>query len=270
MPTYNRATETPRLLQEAVGSFLAQDCHTGRPKDRHDAHLLIGNDTPGQGLQCDHPRVHVLNYRERFRGLGAKLQAMAEYATEDMAAEALCRWDDDDYNLAHRLSTSAAMLTTPALAREDDSQQQLRLEWRPTNYWWHRRGLPGEVWEVERPGNTHCMAIWRPAVLGIIGGYPDTTGDEDQQFNSQLARHAITAAPGWGRLPADRIFYVYRWGVSPRHLSGAGGRRGELDAQYEKIGRRDITKGIFEIRPRQWELPAKRLTLEERPDRQPQ
>lgn len=222
------------LLGNAVASFLDQD--------HEDRELLIGNDTPGQELVCEAPGVRVLNFPERFTTLGAKLAAMVALAS----GGCLCRWDDDDYSLPWRLSLSAAMLGD-------------RLEWRPSNYWWYQSRKPGVLAEVTRPGNTHVMAIWRREVLDIIGGYPLTTGDEDQEFNRRLAGAGLGPLGGAGDLPPGEIFYVYRWGVSTRHLSSAGGTRAELDGQYEAIGGEPIPRGEFQITPRRWELPAKRI-----------
>lgn len=241
MPTFNRVSESPHLLAEAVGSFLEQD--------HADKVLLIGNDTPGQELECDYAGVHVINWPERFPTLGAKIAAMIE----SVSADAYCRWDDDDYSLPWRLSMSADRMGS-------------YIEWRPSNYWWYRAGRPDEVWEVERAGNTHCMAIWRPEVLEKIDGYPDTSGDEDQQFNHRLARRQISPLAGYGNLPHDDIFYCYRWGVSPRHLSGRGGKREELDDQYQRIGERKIVEGRHVIEPVVWRIPSTRVGLTERPD----
>ena len=172
-----------------------------------------------------------------------RAQAMIDYAAAAYAPDAFCRWDDDDYSLPWRLETSAREL-----------EKSGRLEWRPNNYWWFRKGLP-ELHEVTRAGNTHVMALWRPDVLDVIGGYPDTTGDEDQRFNRELDRHGVSPMVG-GDLDPMQIFYVYRWGVSQRHLSGRGGRREELDDHYQQIGELPIQRGTFEITPRRWDWPT--------------
>ena len=113
MPTYNRATGAMHLLEEAVESFLRQDCP--------DKELIICNDTPGQTLRCDAPGVVVLNTGRRFRTLSDKIQYMIDHSTGTY----LCRWDDDDIHLPHRLSYSFRRL----------SEYTERLEWRSTNYW---------------------------------------------------------------------------------------------------------------------------------------
>lgn len=235
MPTFNRpGAGGLHLLGHAVQSFLDQD--------HPDKELLVGNDTPGQRLACDAPGVRVVNFPERFDSLGAKLAAMVEIAGGGL----LCRWDDDDWSLPWRLSLSAERLGE-------------RLEWRPSNYWWFQSHVPSELREVTRPGNTHVMALWRREVLGVIGGYPLTTGDEDQQFNQRLHVAGLGSIGGAGDLSVDEIFYVYRWGVSRRHLSSNGGTREELDGQYSRIGAEDVPQGEFRIEPQRWVPPITRI-----------
>lgn len=232
MPTYNRPTNHPHLLAHAVASFLSQDWP--------DKELIIGNDCPEQELLCDCPGVVVLNYHQRFQSLGRKIEDMAKRAT----GELLCRWDDDDWSMPWRLSYSAAKIGD-------------RLEWRPANYWWYQAGRPDRVTEVLHAGNTHVMAIWRPAVLNWLGGYPDRTGDEDQAFNLGLAEAGISPMRNQ-RIPLDEIFYVYRWGVSATHLSGGGGRVEQLRASYERIGSAQKKAGRHVIVPTRWEVPRNR------------
>lgn len=234
MPTFNRPAGRMNLLSESVASFLDQDYA--------DKELLIGNDCPEQRLICEAPNVRVINYDQRFSTLGAKIGDLAELAHGSL----LCRWDDDDYSLPHRLSLSVSKLGES-------------FEWRPCNYWWFQQRAADDAREVQRPGNTHVMAMWRYGVLDKIGGYPNTTGDEDQAFNLALAREGISQMPG-ETLSPPKIYYFYRWGVSPTHLSGGGGRRNELDASYLRIGQRERPEGKFQIIPQRWRIP-RRYTL---------
>tara|TARA_R110002020_G_scaffold12409_6_gene45499 strand:- start:6946 stop:7707 length:762 start_codon:yes stop_codon:yes gene_type:complete len=221
MPTYNRCPKSKNLLDEAVQSFLLQDYE--------DKELIICNDTPGQKLVLDVEGVRVFNLNGRFTTLSHKLIWMIEKAKGDI----LCRWDDDDICLPHRLSYSMRKL--------GDS-----LEWRAANYWYCP---PGETIYVKHPGNTHCMALWRREVLGKIGGYPpNASGWEDQAFNKAVFEAGVS--PYLGEvIPAQDIFYLYRWGVSPRHLSGSGGGEVGLQNHYNKIGERPVTKEAFELSP---------------------
>lgn len=222
-PTYNRAPDHQWLIEEAVESFLRQD-HPHKE-------LIVCNDAPGQRLVCDAPGVRVFNRPDRFGSLSEKLRWMIGQARGDL----FCRWDDDDISLPWRLSLSLEKLGD-------------RLEWRPENYWYSPKG---EHHEVGGAANTHAMAMWRREAMDKIGGYPDAfagkSGGEDQRFNGLLAEYGISSAKG-EVLPTNRMFYLYRWGASPRHLSGALDETNTASA-YERIGRDRIEPGEFELRP---------------------
>src|SRR5215831_16169093 len=85
----------PRLLEEALHSFLQQD-YSG-PKE-----LIILNDYAEQTLIFDHPEVRVINVPRRFRTVGEKMNAAIALASHEL----LFVWDDDDIYLPHRLSFS--------------------------------------------------------------------------------------------------------------------------------------------------------------------
>jgi hypothetical protein len=46
-------------------------------------------------------------------------------------------------------------------------------------------------------------------------------------------------------LPRDEWYYIYRWGVSPVHLSGDG----SPEAFYQKVGRQPVQRGRFLLYP---------------------
>jgi len=224
MPTFNRYPQRAQLVEEAVESFLRQIV-----VPPHDTELLICNDTPGQTLAFDHPRVRVLNVPQRFPTLAKKLRWLIDQASGDL----LCRWDDDDISLPWRLHLSVDQLGD-------------RLEWHPSNYWYCP---PGKVHHDAGHGNDHIQAIFRRELLDRIGGYPDGTwsGHEDADFTDALKRAGL-----WERgpeLPPEQIFYLYRWGIS-QHLSGRGGGA-TMQETYERLGANPIAAETFTIVP-QW------------------
>lgn len=225
MPTYNRAPDYLWLVEEAIESFLLQD-HT-------DSKLLICNDTPGQKLVYDgDSRVEVLNVPQRFPTLSAKLQWMIDQTPDDGL---LTRWDDDDISLPWRLAYSYVALTGGGLD-----------EWRPTNHFYVPK-FSSTIIEQNGVGNTHNMSLWKKRVLGGFpdGKYPqDRSGDEDQAFNILLKSTRFR----WKktRLPHEEVFYLYRWGVSPAHLSG---RKCDDNTSWDWIGAREIVAGEFALRP---------------------
>lgn len=230
-PTFNRYPHLGHLLEEAVDSF-------GR-QDYPDRELIICNDTPGQELflPVSHSfarKVRIFNVDKRFATLSEKIQFMIDQAQ----GEVLCRWDDDDIHLPHRLSYSIERLRD-------------KLEWRAENYWYDT----GTLVEAHGVGNTHIMSVWRREVLEKFphGKYPiGHSGNEDQTFNRYLTEYA--SIPHGERIPLKDIFYLYRWGTGSTHLSGiAGGPKDNPHQQhYDQIGKRPIEAEPFVIHPH-WE-----------------
>ncbi len=232
-PTYNRPGIRPRLLDETVESFLRQDYP--------DKELILLNDTPGQKLILhDAPGVVIINHPDRFPTLSDKIELMINEAS----GKYLCRWDDDDICLPHRLSYSMKALQS--------YMGSSCLEWRSTNYWYCPAHKNGAMHYINGAGNTHCMGLWDRAILDKLEpkGYPPKmSGGEDQEFN-RLADLSGFAAPPC-EIPAEEIFYLYRWGVSQAHLSATSGDPVKIQRYYDEIGRARITEGTHTIRP-QW------------------
>jgi hypothetical protein len=238
-PTFNRFTGTHStfLMNEAVESFLNQSIPGGVDRE-----LIVLNDTPNQRIEYDHPKVKIINLDERMPTLSDKLVRMIEVAQGDF----LCRWDDDDINLPWRLKFSLEKL----LECGQD-------EWRPSNYWYD----DGDLHHVDRPGNTHVMALWKRSILDRIGGYPaGLSGNEDQAFNKRV--HEIGIREHGDHLAIADIFYLYRWGVSHWHLSGQADWSSPSPHQghWDSIGKRTIQHGTFTLRPH-WRHDYTRLAM---------
>jgi glycosyltransferase involved in cell wall biosynthesis len=239
LPTFNRFPHLPYLLGEAVESFLRQDYPH--------AELLICNDTPHQVLALPphlrtDERIRLYNLPNRFPTLGAKLHWMLQMSQ----GEYICRWDDDDISLPWRLSYSVEQLRFPTVRTE-------RQEWRPEQHWlWQGNSqLRGRITQrSDNPGNTHIMSIWHRDILqgATYPGTPCPSGLEDQTFNSVIRKLGY---PHLGStIPDDKIFYLYRWGVSSNHLSGLGGGE-RMNRTYREIGEAQIFTGSYVIEP-QW------------------
>lgn len=212
-------------------------------QDYPDKELLICNDAPGQAIHCTAPGVRVANMATRFPTLSDKIQWMVDNSDGGL----LCRWDDDDISLPHRLSYSLDRLGG-------------RLEWHPENYVWMPTGQPPQ--HVASPGNTHVMALWAREVLEHFPGGcypPKLSGCEDQAFNATLAALGICRARWF--IPHKEVFYIYRWGVSPHHLSGRGGGPAGLQAHWDSIGKAFAEPGVYHLNPH-WRADYTRLPLE--------
>jgi hypothetical protein len=96
------AYDLPRrqvILEEAVESFARQTFPARE--------LIIVNDTPGLVIECDLPRVRVINVPP-CATLGEKYNAGIEAAHGNL----ICCWDDDDISLPWRMSLSVELLGT--------------------------------------------------------------------------------------------------------------------------------------------------------------
>lgn len=217
LPTFNRPPARQWLLEEAVESFLRQD--------HPDKELILLNDCPLQQLVCDAPGVVVVNVPRRFRSLGEKRNAAVALADGDV----LMPWDDDDISLPWRISASTGWLGD-------------------ADYF-----CPSQYWVADATGLhsdscrslAHASSAFRRTAFDTVGGYPHLSFGEDTAFDEALRAapdvDVVPAAP----LPTDRWYYIYRWGVSPVHMSS----RGPDQDWYGEIGRRPVEAGRFVLRP---------------------
>ena len=166
--------------------------------------------------------MRVINASERFASLGEKYNAAIEASRGDL----ICPWEDDDISLPWRISLSVGMLGQADY-------------WNPQRYWFlDARGLHSD----HAMGVSHNCSMFRRTAWEHVDGYPPISGAQDAEMDGKLKAGCRVAehAP----LPVDRWFYIYRWGVSPVHLSG----RYPHDEFYKRVGRRLITPGRFPLK----------------------
>jgi len=219
-PTYGRAPRHIHLLEEAIESFLRQDYVWKE--------MIVMNDAP-QELQisdyCKDERVRVINCAERYPTLGAKYNAAIEIAE----GELLCPWEDDDISLPHRLSLSVDILG------DSDS-------WNPHRHWYFH-GNPPVLTSTHPMGVSHNASIFTRAIWEQVGGYPEISGPQDTKMDGLLRTN------GHRRVhvlePIEQWFYIYRWGVSPCHLSA----RRDTQTFYDEVGVRPVEPGPFLLQP---------------------
>jgi glycosyltransferase involved in cell wall biosynthesis len=222
-PTYNRAPSHLRLVAEAVESFLRQDYPNKE--------LIVLNDTPGQTLHFDHPQVRIVNTPFRCATLGEKRNLLVALAT----GELICVWDDDDISLPWRLSLSVVLLGEAEYYNSGV-------------YWW----LNGATLEhAHGKGTGYFTSIYRKSTYEQLGGTPTISLGEDYAMHEKLRTRRVAQRPP---LPLEQWYYIYRWGVSPVHLSGVPG-----DEFYATIGERPIVEGEFQLAPH-WQQDYVALT----------
>jgi hypothetical protein len=215
--TYNRPPHEQWLVEEAIESFLRQDYA--------DKELLVLNDCAAQWLTCDTPGVTVVNLPRRFRSVGEKRNAAVGLSTGDV----VMGWDDDDISLPWRMSASVRRLAAG-------------------DYY-----CPSQYWVADAAGlhSDTCLSLvhgsstFTRRAFDAVGGYPHLSFGEDTAFDEALRRPPGIATVAEAPLPTEEWYYIYRWGVSPTHLSSRGP---ELD-WYAGIGRRPVESGTFALRP---------------------
>jgi glycosyltransferase involved in cell wall biosynthesis len=214
-PTYNRPPSHKHLVEEAIESFLRQ---TYPNKE-----LVVLNDCPGQDLLCDAPGVRVVNVPERFPTLGEKRNAGVALARGDLIAP----WDDDDISLPWRLSLSVDRIDGTGYFNPGRS------------WFWDGAGLHRE--QVTNVG--HNLSLFARDAFEAAGGYPAISVGEDAELETALRACTDRVRED---LTRDEVYYIYRWGVSPVHVSG----RGE-DGFYREIGGMPAVRGVcFRLVPR--------------------
>ncbi len=234
-PTSNRVPERQYLVEEAIESFLRQSY----PRKE----LIVLNDCPGQELVCDAPGVRVVNVPTRFASLGEKYNAGIALARGDLIAN----WDDDDISLPWRLSLSVELL--------GDADA-----YNPGIFWFMRGG----VLQRDAARNVgHNFSLFRRTAFDAVGGYPAISLGVDQAMEAALrAKVVCQGGPNTGQdeLTRDDWYYIYRWGVSPNHLSGSA----DTDF-WQRIGKLPVQTGRFELRPlwrMDYSVEARRLASE--------
>ena len=217
-PTYNRPPDHQYLVEEAVESFLRQ---TYPNKE-----LILLNDCPGQELSCDAPGVRIVNVPHRFAALGEKLNAAVALA----GGELLAPWDDDDISLPWRLSHSVESIGSADY-------------FNPRSYW----ALDASGLQYDHPsGYAHNASVFTRSAFEAVGGYPPISFGADAALDAALSAldRVVDPKRGGRQLTRSECFYIYRWGVSPVHLSGR-----HTEAFYREVGALPITPGRFELSP---------------------
>lgn len=181
----------PYLLAEAVESFRRQEC------THLDHEMLIVNDCPEQTLVCDVPGVKIYNTRDMFRDLSAKFNA----AVALVETEWIAWWEDDDISLPGRLYWSLWAAHRMGV----DAYKQGRA-W----FWEH-----GQI--RNRPANLFfgSALFRRSAWRGATNGHP---ADKSAWERMTDVVPAVDDYP-----PADRTYFVYRWGGTGHHDSAVNG-----------------------------------------------
>ncbi|MGD9712907.1 MAG: glycosyltransferase, partial [Thermomicrobiales bacterium] len=219
LPTYGRPPGHQHLVEEAIESFLRQDYPNKE--------LIVLNDCPGQELVCDAPGVQVFNVAPRFATLGEKRNAGVRLSIGEFIAV----WDDDDIILPWRLSHSVDRIGSN--------------DYYCAQFSWYQETVYLSTDVHVLTGGPH--SLYRRDAFDVVGGYPADSYQDDVLLADRFRQRGNS---GSGALPSVQdavrsdVYYIYRRGVSPSHITG----RNE-DGTYVEIGTRATQTGRYVLRP---------------------
>lgn len=175
------------LLEEAIQSFLAQE-------NAPECEMVIINDNSEVDYVYDHPKVRIINHKERFPSISAKL----EWGYKQCKYDYIYRLDDDD------------LLAPWAL-----QNVQIDIETNPGFDIYRSKGMyffVNNKFENES-SNINNGNIYTKTYLDRIK-FPNKSGDEDAD---------ITFHHG-GKIYESKLKHtmLYRWGMGTFHISGLG------------------------------------------------
>jgi hypothetical protein len=107
-------------------------------------------------------------------------------------------------------------------------------------------------------GYGHNLSLFTRAAFETVGGYPAVSGTQDAVMDGALKDQVTWVGPGsagYEELPRDAWYYIYRWGVSPLHLSADD----EPERLYRGAGKQRVKKGRFVLEPR-WHIDYEAAT----------
>lgn len=207
--TYGR----PHVLEEAIESFLRQDY-------KGDKELVVVNDFEDQTLVFDHPQVHIINIKRRFKTVGEKRNAVAALCSYDWLAV----WDDDDIYLPHRLSYSMKMM------------EESKRYFKPSKaFVLNDSKLSGPKSNLYYSGG-----IWHRSLFDQVRGHAHMGSGQDMEI--EIKFQEIVPKKNYDAIKPEEIYYLYRWsGTGSFHLSGFG-----RDNEKKKSGHEQVANYINE------------------------
>lgn len=205
------------LLEEAIESFLRQDIPY--PKE-----MVIINDAKEIDYVFDHPEVRIINHKQRFPSISAKLK----FGFEQCKYDNMYRLDDDD------LLSETALKT----ACEDILENPGYDVYRSEGFYFFVNNKFERISSNVNNGN-----IYTKKYVERIK-WPDTSIGEDAD---------ITFHQGgtWFEPKNKKPTMIYRWGMNTFHLSGGGTRPSDIALKQadESLQRINGASGTVQLHP---------------------
>ena len=175
------------LLEEAIESFLAQE-------NPPECEMVVINDNPDVDYVFDHPSVRIINHKERFSSVGAKL----EWGFKQCKYDYMYRLDDDDLLAPWALRNVQADI---------ESNPGFEIYRSKGMHFFSDNKYQGEGGSVNN-GNVYTKAyIDRIKVPETsIGEDSDMTFGNNSKIYTSKLEHTM----------------IYRWGMGTLHISGMG------------------------------------------------
>ncbi len=187
--TYKR----PHLLEEAIESFLSND-------DFYPKEMVIINDNPEVEYVYDHEDVRIINCKERFPSIAAKI----EWGYKQCKNHYIYRLDDDD------LLNKSAMSTATLDILENPGYEI----YRSSGMYF----FVNNVFE-KMSSNINNGNIYTKDYLDRIK-FPDLSGTEDNDITFGHKAKIFESK----RKPT----MFYRWGMGTFHISGMGAQPNDV------------------------------------------
>ena len=176
------------LLEEAIKSFLRQDY-------KGESEMVIVNDSQNVEYVFEHPKIRIINLKERFPSIGHKLRFGFSHCRYDY----IYRLDDDD------------LLTPWALSHswEDILEHPDYEIYRSDGHYFfehnHFKGISSNV----NNGNIYTKKYLSRIVI------PDISIGEDYAMTFKFNANIYVS-------PREQKSMIYRWGMGTYHVSGMG------------------------------------------------
>lgn len=201
------------LLEEAIMSFLSQD-------NISDFEMVIINDNIDVDYVYDHPNIRIINHKERFPSISAKI----EWGYKQCKYDYIYRLDDDD------LLSPWALKNLVIDIKENPGYDIYRSQ---GMYF-----FVNNIFQNER-SNINNGNVYTKSYLDRIT-FPDKSGDEDVYItfhnNANIYESKL------------KHTMIYRWGMNTFHISGLGIQPNEVILTHaDKV--LDNTKGVINLNP---------------------
>ena len=202
------------ILEEAIQSFLIQD-YDG------ESEMVIINDAPDVEYIYDHPRVRIINCKERFSSIAAKIAYGYKLCNYDY----IYRLDDDDL-----LAPWALNLTREYILNNPDYEV-----YRSDKHYSFVGNKFNCVTGNVNNGNTYTKKYLDRIV------FPDISFSEDVMITFSNNSKVIS-------VPSDQQTMIYRWGTETYHISSMGNI--DNDEALKRIDEVVLEeKGIIQLNP---------------------